>query len=65
MDRVFRGLAELLWGVPKGKAQGKSEGAALPGRRKTPFIPTLLLGFTFYLKLYILVIFLTYSNIDL
>ena len=33
-----------------GEAQGKSRGAALPARGKTPSIPSLLLGFIFYLK---------------
>ena len=37
MDGVFRGLAVLL------------RGAALTARGKTLSIPTLLLGFTFYL----------------
>ena len=35
-------------GVPSGFALGKSLGAALPGPRKTPSIPPLLLGLTQY-----------------
>ena len=58
MDGVFQGLAGLLRGISEGEARGKSRGAALPARGKTPFILTLLIGFMFYLKYDILVIFL-------
>ena len=39
MDGVFQGLAGLLRGISRGRSP-----------REIPNIPTLLLGFTFYLK---------------
>ena len=53
MDRVFGGRSSRE--IPRSSP-------ASP--RKIPCIPTLLLGFTFYLKYDILVIFLISSNID-
>ena len=50
MDEVFRGLAGLLRGISQGQSPREIPRSSPAGLRKTPSIPTLLLGFTFYLK---------------
>ena len=55
---LFRALIEA---VSAGHAEPDEQPCSL---RKTPSIPTLLLGFTFYLKQDILVIFQIFTNID-
>ena len=49
-DGVFQGLAGLLWGISRGRSPGEIPRSSPASTRKTPSIPTLLLGFTFYLK---------------
>ena len=51
MDGVFRGLAGLLRGISRGQSPRKIPRSSPASPRKTLSIPTLLLGFKFYLKL--------------
>ena len=57
MDGVFRGLAGLLRGISQGQSQREILRSSPASPRKTSSIPTLLLGFTFYLKKDMLVTF--------
>ena len=64
MDAVLRGLAGLLRGISRERSQREISRSSPASLRKTPSIPTLLLRFTFYLKLEICVIFQIFLNID-
>ena len=64
MDRVFQGLAWLPRGISRGRSPREILSSSSASPRKTPSIMTLLLGFTFYLKSDILVLFLIFSNTD-
>ena len=50
MDGVFRGLAGRLRGISLGRSLGEIWRSSTASLRKAPSIPTLLLGFSFYLK---------------
>ena len=50
MDGVFWGLAGLLQGISRGRIPTEILRSSPASPRKAPSIPTLLLGFTFYLK---------------
>ena len=64
MDGVFFRLAGLLRGISRGRSPREIRRSSPASPRKTPSIPIFLIGFTFYSKYDILVIFLNLSNTD-
>ena len=63
MNRVSKGWQGGSEGFPEGEAKGNhKEQPCQP--EDNLVLPTLLLGFTFYLEQDVLVIFLNFSNID-
>ena len=60
MDGVFRWLAGLLRGISRGQSPREIPRSSPASPRQTPPIHTLLLGFTFYLKKDILIIFVIF-----
>ena len=65
MDGVFWGLAGLLQGISRGRSPREIPRSSPASPMKTPYMLTLLLGFTFYLKYDILVLSdFSSSNID-
>ena len=50
MNRVFRGLAGLLWGISRGQSPREIPMSSPASPRIAPSFPTLLLRFTFYFQ---------------